>query len=279
MPLHLSESEIVDRASLLPAFPQIVNEILLTLDDDGSALKNLSQLVERDPVITARILSIANSVALGGRSERDIRDMRLAISLIGLARMREIVLGVSLAEFSRETRVSHHFWAHSVAVGVAAQELARQAHLPGDLAFVCGLLHDIGHLWMARFYPLEFQMVQICLQTEEGAHLLDAERRYFGIDHCAIGRILAVAWHLPTSVVAAIQHHHDASPPADKLVAATHVAEAIANALDLTRHDAARVTELSEQACDLLDIDWQDDLSPLFGRIEARSQYLCSQFR
>ena len=38
MPLHLSESEIVGRASLLPAFPSVVNDIMQTLDDDNATL-------------------------------------------------------------------------------------------------------------------------------------------------------------------------------------------------------------------------------------------------
>lgn len=278
MPLHLSESEIVDRAALLPAFPSVVNDILQTLDDDNATLGALIHLVERDPVITARVLSIANAAAMAGRTQRDVRDMQVAVSLIGLSKVRETVLGVSLANFSSESRMGRHFWEHSVAVGVAAQELARLGRISTDYALVCGLLHDIGQLWMARCYPLEFQMVRLSLSLEPTLDILEAERKHFGIDHCAIGRLLATAWHLPTSVVAAIQHHHDAHPPADKLVAATHVGEVLANALDLSRQDEARVVNLSESACDLLGIDWNDDLNYLFGKIEARARYLARIF-
>lgn len=278
MPLQLSEHEIIERATLLPAFPSVVNDILQTLDDDNATIGAMIHLVERDPVITARVLSIANAAVMAGRTQRDLRDMQVAVSLIGLSKLREIVLGVSLAEFSRESRMSNYFWQHSVAVGVSAQELARMAHFSVDYALVGGLLHDIGQLWMARFYPLEFQMVRMAMSAGEPISILEAEQRYFGIDHCAIGRVLATAWRLPPSVIAAIQHHHDAHPPADKLVAATHVGEAIANALDLARHDEARVLELSESACDLLGLDWQDDLNYLFGKIEARVRYLCRTF-
>jgi len=278
MPLHLKESEIVERSALLPAFPGIVNDILETLDDDNATIGALIQLVGRDPVITARVLSIANAAAMAGRNQRDVRDMQVAVSLIGLAKLREIVLAVSIAEFSKESRMGHYFWEHSVAVGIAAQELARIGHCSADFALVCGLLHDIGQLWMARCYPLEFQMVRMSMERAPEMDILDAERNHFGIDHCAIGRLLAMAWRLPVSVVAAIQHHHDAHPPADKLVAATHVAEAVANALDLSRHDQASVSILSAASCDLLGIDWKDDLNYLFGKIEARSRHLARIF-
>lgn len=279
MALHLKDGEIIERAALLPAFPSIVNDILETLDDDNATLGALIQLVGRDPVITARVLSIANAAAMAGRTQRDVRDMQVAVSLIGLAKLRELVLTVSIAEFSRESRMAHYFWEHSVAVGVSAQELARIGHCPPDLALVCGLLHDIGQLWMARCFPLEFQMVRMSLERDPEMDILTAERHHFNTDHCVIGRLLASAWRLPASVVAAIQHHHDAHPPADKLVAATHVAEAVANALDLARHDQAKVSTLSAAACDLLGIDWKADLNYLFGRIEARTSYLSRSFR
>ncbi|HOI52647.1 MAG TPA: hypothetical protein PLN02_09745, partial [Azonexus sp.] len=98
------------------------------------------------------------------------------------------------------------------------------------------------------------------------------------IDHCAIGRLLAMAWRLPASVVAAIEHHHDVQPPADKLVAVTHVAEVVVNALDLAAHQKSRVTHLAASACELIGLNWSDDLGYLFGRIEARSHYLTRIF-
>lgn len=278
MALHLSEAEIIERAVLLPAFPAVVNDILQTLDDDNATIGTLCSLVERDPVITGRVFSLANSAAMGGRTPRELRDMQVAISLVGLSRVREIVLAVSLAEFSRESRMSNYFWEHSVAVGVAAQELARIAHYSVDYALVGGLLHDIGQLWMARCYPLEFQMVRMAMQAQPKACILETERQHFGTDHCVVGRVLATAWHLPASVVAAISHHHDLYPPADKLVATTHVAEAIANALDLSRHEEARVGQLSEAACQQLSLNWHADLNFLFGKIEARTRYLCQTF-
>ena len=278
MPLHLSEAEIIERAVLLPAFPTVVNDILKTLDDDNATIGTLSSLVERDPVITGRIFSLANTAAMGGRSQRELKDMQVAVSLIGLSRVREIVLAVSLAEFSRESRMSNYFWEHSVAVGVAAQELARIAHFSVDYALVGGLLHDIGQLWMARCYPLEFQRVRMATQARPQACILETERAHFGTDHCVVGRVLANAWQLPASVVAAIAHHHDRYPPADKLVATTHVAEAIANALDLSHHEEARVGQLSEAACEQLSLDWHADLNYLFGKIETRTRYLCETF-
>jgi len=279
MALLLTDQEIIERSTGMPAFPKVVTDILATLDDDGANLGSLVGHVERDPVITARILSIANSAALAGHASSSVNDVRKAVSLIGLAKIREITLAVSLAEFAHGCRMASYFWEHSVAVGICAMELGRFTHHSSDYALVAGLLHDIGQLWMAHFYPLEFQMVRSATTTgSEGIN--EIERRYFGVDHCHIGRQLAIYWGLPKAVVDAIYFHHDPDPGlAENLVAITHVAEVLANALDLTGRDGNLVAHMSGAACEKLGIDWTQDLAPLFGRIEARTEYACRVFR
>ena len=278
MPVHLTKDEVLDRVRELPAFPRVVSDLLATLDDEQASMGALVHHVERDPVITARIVSLA-SAASSGRATGGRRDVQSALSMIGLARVKEIVLAISLAEFNKKSRMSAYFWEHSVAVGVCAQELGRYTHVSLDYALVAGLLHDIGQLWMARFYPREFEELRSAL-TACGQGVIALEREYFGLDHCAIGQLLARHWQLPESVVAAIYHHHAPDTGlAEDLVAVTHVAEVLANALDLTRRDGNQVAALSAAACQRLGIDWQQDLNSLFGKIEGRTEYACQAFR
>jgi putative nucleotidyltransferase with HDIG domain len=279
MSLQLSEAEIVTRAIKLPAFPRVVNDILETLDDENATLGALARHVECDPVITARVVSVANSAALGGHKAIELRNVRMAISLIGMARVREIVLAVSMAEFARKSGISTYYWEHSVAVAIAAQELGRHTRISADHALVAGLLHDIGQLWMARFYPLEFQMARNALAAGQDS-VIEVERHYFGMDHGAIGGILARQWGLPAAVAAAIRHHHEPAPAqGEKLADLTHVAEVLTNALDLTSRQDNQVASLSEAACAAIGFDLTEDLNPLFGRIEARTEFACKVFR
>lgn len=279
MPCQLTATEIRERAINLPAFPKVVNDILETLDDENATLGSLVHFVECDPVITARVLSIANSAAMGGRHGVQLRDVSMAVSLIGLARVREIVLAVSLADFARKSQMATYFWEHSMAVAITAQELGRFAHVSADYALVAGLLHDIGQLWMARFYPLEFQMVRSTLNFSERG-IIEVERQYFGMDHCEVGGILAGLWALPKAVLAAVRHHHDPAPAlSEKLVDVTHIAEVFSNALDLTGREDNQVAYLSEEACAAIGFDWAQDINTLFGKIEARTEYACRVFR
>lgn len=284
MPLCLSETEITERASLLPAFPKVVADVLSTLDDDNATIGTLIELVESDPVLTARVLSLANAAAKSGNWRKGLRNIHVAISLIGLSRLRQVVISLSLADFARETHVTRGYWDHSVAVGVAAQELARLRPLQEsqlvsvDYALVAGLLHDIGLLWMARFYPLEFQLVRQALAQSNESRLV-IEQRYFGMDHGEIGRILATGWGLPSSIIEAVAGHHQPDKARGRLVAITHVSETLVAALRIGGNEHLPSIELSDTACIAVGLDWQDDLNPLLGRIEARTCHLTRVFR
>ncbi|HZX32071.1 MAG TPA: HDOD domain-containing protein, partial [Rhodocyclaceae bacterium] len=100
MPIQLTQEEIISRAELLPAFPRVVTDILATLDDENATIGMLAQHVERDPVITARMLSLANGVA-NGRQGTAVRDVATAASMVGIARLKELVVSLSLAHFAK----------------------------------------------------------------------------------------------------------------------------------------------------------------------------------
>lgn len=279
----LNEARVIELAESLPAFPQVVTDILGVLDNDSAGLRKLASHVERDPVITAKIFAQVNSAAARTRTESSPRNVYTAISLIGLTNVRRIVLAHSTISFLKDlpkNAQSSHFWEHSVAVGICAQELARTYTTSSDYALVAGLLHDVGQLWMACFYPEELQRVHNAIIGQK-VHIIDAERSEFnGLDHAIIGKTLATYWGLPEQVTAAIQYHHDPDQGLPNgLVALTHVAEVISNALDLTKREGNQVSTLSEQACAELGIDWEEDMSRLFGEIEARTEYACAGFR
>lgn len=274
----VTRDEVIDRAEDLPAFPRVVTEILATLDDPDAGLNLLADHIKHDPVITARVLAMANSAAQKTRRASMVRDVFTATSLIGIGRVRETTLTARIGHFvsgASGNAGGKGFWQHSVAVGVCSEELALHValHTPGDMALVAGLLHDIGQLWMKRFRPRTSEETW----SDALAHTLGidaAEREHFGVDHGIIGAWLAEHWQLPTPVIEAIRHHHDAGTERDELlVPLIHVAEVLSNALDLGGRKENRVTYVSSTACSRLGLAWDDNVLALFGRIEARSTH------
>ena len=280
----LTRDLVIERSKELPAFPRVISEILAALDDVDACLKILTGHIERDPVITARVLGLANRAAANTRRQSSVKDVYTATSLIGLGRVREIAEFSAIQGFVDAIAPGGRgstFWGHSVAVGVCAVELAMHIKVPisPDTALVAGLLHDIGQLWLYRFDPESYRSVwDAALAHSIGIE--EAERERFGTDHSTIGAWLGEHWSLTAPIVAAIRSHHAPdSASNENLVPLIHVAEVLSNALDLTGRSENRVTALSGAACRQLGVQFNDEIRPLFGRMEARSRYANSFFQ
>ena len=63
----LTRDEVIRQSRSLPSFPSLITQILATLDDPDGNLNTLMRCINLDPLISARILSVANSAAVRGR--------------------------------------------------------------------------------------------------------------------------------------------------------------------------------------------------------------------
>lgn len=281
MSTAITRDDVRRNQHLLPAFPRTIERMLATLDDPDANLNLLVSLIERDPALIASILEQANAVAVRARPDMRICNLFTATSLIGLARVRRSVIATSMAGFLRGVLppgLAGHFWEHSCAVGVCAQQLAVHCHRPSDIALIAGMLHDVGQLWLYRQSP-ESYIAASDERRRENCTIEQAERRHFGVDHAVVGAWLSEDWGLPRDLQLAIRYHHDPDrTPGEPLIALTHVAEVLSAALGLNGDDS-RVTNLSPQACATLKLEWDESTNSLFGRIEAVSLLIGGFFR
>lgn len=281
MSTPIDKMRVLNTMDQLPAFPAVVLKILQALDDPDACLTVLAQHIEHDAVVAGRVLSLANRAASNSHGGEPVNDVFTAIALVGLSRVRETAVTISLAGFLNNMSPAgamEAFWAHSIATAACGVEVASNTDLDVciDASLMACLLHDVGQLWLQCFEP---ERLAAALQdaAARGIEIDVAEREQFGVDHGAIGAWLADAWGLSEGIVKAIEHHHapDAAL-AEPLVAVVHVSEVLANALDLTGPTQGRVTWVSAPCCGLLGLDWGPDSQSLFGRIEARGRQALS---
>ena len=277
--LPIERKRVIERSDALASFPRTVSEILATIDDPDGNLNVLVGCINHDPIIAARVLSVANRAAARARRDTDVTDIYTATSLIGMTRVREITLISALKEFvgsmisdDRGVRL----WQHSVAVGVCCEEIAAHvdAAISIDSSLIAGLLHDIGQFWFQAIEPEAFRACRL----EAGVRnvgIEQVERAHFGVDHSTVGRWLAEHWELPEDICVAIGGHHAPDLVAGGfMVPLVHVAEVLSNALELSGGgDSNHVSYVSSAACKKLGLDWGENSQSLFGRIEARAQH------
>ena len=280
-PLQITRDRVARSTAGLPSCPSIVLKILKTLDDPDANLHLLVNYIEHDAVIAGRVLSVANR-ADSRHVESKVSDIYTATALIGLRRVREVVIAATLVDFMKDiapdsmpASLLEYFWRDSVVTAVCCVEVARETALDVslELALITGLMHNIGQLWLARFEPARFESAR---RASQDKHLTMnvAEVDMFGVDHATVGAWLSESWGLNESITQAIGHHHRPGNFArEPLVAVVHVGQNLGNALDLAHSPHSAVTWISPDCSDLLGMDWTGPAHDLFGRIEARAQH------
>jgi putative nucleotidyltransferase with HDIG domain len=260
---------LLDYAETLPSLPEVVAYLARALRDENADLETLARHINSDPAIVARLLAAVNSASSG--LSRRVHSVEQAFLLLGADRVADIVLASSLI-YRYDAHASGFdarlLWRHSLGVAICAKALAEQAGIDPDLAFIGGLLHDIGRLLMHTASPGLILKVLDHRQHDD-ISMIACERMVFGYDHCEAGRVLASAWNLPPDVTDAISAHHEPEGFGSEICNLVHIGECLAHALDLGELENNRVPDLSDQACAHLGLSWPKFASR-FGEIEAR---------
>lgn len=182
------------------------------LADINVSQKRVADAISLDPVISTRLLSLANSAIYALRGT--VTKLTEAVTVIGNTGVSNLLLAVGVSDaLGRrilESPAGKGIWIHSVATGLAASEICRFAGMRGaDDAFSCGLLHDIGKIILLRAdAPLYFDLMK---SGEEAGDISAVERNTFGFDHAELGAAAGLHWNLPESVCHIIRYHHEPS--------------------------------------------------------------------
>jgi putative nucleotidyltransferase with HDIG domain len=195
----------------LPALPRVVNKAIKLLDDPQSTAKKVADVISYDPILTARLLRIANSAFYG--FPRKIKTVRDAIIVLGFDTIKSLAVAASVhrmfnAEMAGYGIERGELWRHSVGCALCAQALAAETGQDFDEAFVAGLLHDVGKVAIQHLIGEDFKEI-IQLVIEDNLSFLQAENVVLGFDHAEIGARVAAKWNLPISLVNAIKYHHN----------------------------------------------------------------------
>ncbi len=210
MSMGVSYAERLDLREDLPPIPHTFHQVLDVLDKESTTALDIERIVEQDPVLTMKILRLANSPYYGGSG--GINSVARAVVALGLEEVRNLVIGLSLTSaFSGDADIEgfavRELWLHSIGVAKASKMIAE--NLPGVDAneiFTAGLIHDLGRFLLCRYFPEELGEI-MALKERDGITLLEAEER-FGLTHGELGAYLAVSWGLSDFFANVLRYHH-----------------------------------------------------------------------
>lgn len=188
----------------LPTIPAVVQRLIAALRNPDVNSRTIGEELARDPVLTSKVLRLANSSFFGG--QRSMASIDAAVSLIGTAALNRLIVacGVS-SSFEAVPGIDLSlFWREAVLAASAAQKLAPRLQADPEEAYLCGLLHATGHLILCRSYPEIANAMFTGFAPVRGAELCEIELSAFGIDHPEVGALWVESIKFPLSVAKAI---------------------------------------------------------------------------
>jgi len=193
------QRELADGKVELPLLPNVAAEVLASSLEDQSDAARLAELIQQDQNLATHVIRVVNSPAFRGAIE--IVALQQAIARLGMERIREIALSASLkgSLFKKGSyqKVAESTWQVALASGLWAKEVARASRRNVEIAYLCGLLHNIGvPLLLNRLGELAPGLPNSAVD-----HVLEQLASQAGVQ-------LARAWQLPVAVATTIEHLH-----------------------------------------------------------------------
>ena len=266
----------------LPSPPGVAAQIIELSSHVNSDIDTLSEVVCMDPVLSAKIIRMANSSLYMRRVETE--DVQQAVMMFGWTGTLNIALSFSVVGSIQEDRVSgldHSlFWKRSLATAVACRKLGEVAQYPlREELFLPGLLQDIGMLALDKAIPKVYADIED--RQQDHKYICVLEKQKLGCDHAVAGEWLLKSWRIPEKItrLIAISHgerieeYDDIDPKLSKCI---RYSGPIADCIycDEENKNYMDVAEMAEQQFGL---DITDFLS-LIGKLTEEYQELATLF-
>lgn len=206
-PKPFTKEDVEHRIDALPTLPSVIGEIMGVSPLSDDFLLKVRDLAQRDPPLAARIIAAANGANYAAVTP--IISIPDALMRLGSMQVAHLILSLSVVRvFVPKTEGNRNLWRHALQVAVGARTIASHGRgIDPHLAYVGGLLHDIGRFVMFEHAPLEVDAVDDTGWTNP-AELLEAEQKLCGFQHADVGARACEAWAIPKALSELVRLHH-----------------------------------------------------------------------
>lgn len=199
----------------MPLMPPMADELLKLRVDPTAEAKNLARLVEKDPSLSAQLISWACSPYYGYPGKITSIDDAI-IKVLGYDLVMNIALGIAIGQVMRVQNDGpiglYNYWKHAIFNATLVERLVglvpREQRPFRGLAYLCGLLHNFGYLLLGQLFPPQFFVLNQSILSNPTINIPQLEKQLFAADHQQLGAWLMQSWHMPEELVVAMRQHH-----------------------------------------------------------------------
>jgi HD-like signal output (HDOD) protein len=203
MNIQAALNALVEKAALgdmvFPTHSEMALRVRRALDNPNCAVDQLSKLISAEPLLSAKVVSIANSVTYNP-SGKAISDVRSAVSRLGFKTLRTMATAVVIRQMQEMAQSTQHralatrLWEHSANVAALARVIAlRVTKQDPEAAFFAGIVHEVGGFYLisrANDYP---------------GLLEDDLEAWHNEGEANLGRVILRALEVPENILSAIE--------------------------------------------------------------------------
>ena len=205
----LSFKERVKALHSLPPMPETASKILMLRAIPDVKVEQIVDVIEKDPILVAQIVSYANSAFFGqAGSVKSLKDAIFRV--LGVDAVMNMALALSVGSTFKIPKTgpvgAKAIWKSSVYAASLMQRLSMlmpwgQRPNPGT-AYLVGLLNDIGLLVLGHLFSEEYIELNNYLEQNENINIFTAEEHVLGISHLEVGKMVMRMWNMPDELIA-----------------------------------------------------------------------------
>lgn len=207
--------EILANIEILPSLPSVVMRVMELVSNADAQATDFENVIQQDPSLAAKVLKLVNSPFFGLRHK--ISSIPQAVVALGFQSLRAIVIAAKTSRFldgqlHQYGLEAGGLWKHSIGTAATCHLLARQKQLDAatqEIAFVGGLLHDIGKIVLAPYVADQKRDFERVLADCDG-DLVKTEEEVIGISHSEVSGRMAAKWGLDPELGSLMRDHHGA---------------------------------------------------------------------
>jgi putative nucleotidyltransferase with HDIG domain len=275
--------KVKDSIERMPSLSPVIHKINEVANSAKSSAQDLTDVIQLDPVLTAKVIRMVNSAYFGLTNE--VKSLKPAVIMLGLNTIKNVALSSAFlgkVSLNKNTKLNgEEFWKHSLGVAVASKLIARKLGVDPKLLeeyFIAGLIHDIGKVLINNFFPDEMNTIlEEALKKEEG--ITDIERRVLGLTHEEIGIAIGKKWKFANNLLYSMGRHHQPVLQGDSAVFSmvVSVADNFVKIMKVGFSGNFKIEHMPEELWKQLNLNEEavfDALSSISGEIEKAVLFL-----
>ncbi|ACZ11593.1 HDOD domain-containing protein [Sulfurospirillum deleyianum] len=199
---------IAERIKALPPLPKSFHEMTKVCQDPQSGINDLAHVIEKDPMLVANLLKIANSPLYGFR--REIKTIIQAVGLFGMSTTRSLVTDMSIKKLLQVDMAPYGITPEEFAM-ISGMQSALMLRWYGkvdtskiDMLFLAALLQETGKILIADEVMKNDETYSFRSEIETCVNIADVEKMFVGMSSSEVTALIFKHWKFDTKMVEAI---------------------------------------------------------------------------